>query len=170
MFRRNARAANGEGAKESAHCSSGRDHIAEAQPPGKLSAFSIFDTHKSQRAAEQGHIFREIDHFSLALLRILYVPEIMHNRRYAQQKSRDSGRSELRLDSENQAGAAQGGGNSGGGYSGLRRGPVLRGNLLRHLLALNQMVDPAVEEEPAEYQASEHVGESHSVSRNIRED
>jgi hypothetical protein len=160
-----------KGAKETARCSSGRDHTAEAQPLGKLSAFSIFDAHESKGPSEQGHVLGELDHFSLALLRVLYAPEIVHNRRYSQQKSRDGGRSELRLDSENKARAAQGESNSGSGYSGIWRGHVLRGNVLRHLLVLNHMVDPVVEEEPTEYQASEHVGESHKrFSRNIRED
>ena len=163
-------AANADGAKQTARCSSGRDHIAEAQPLGKLSAFPIFDAHKSKGPAEQGHILGEMDHFSLAPLWILYAPEIVHNWRYCQQKSRDGGRSQLRLDSENETRAAQSESNSASGYSGIRRGDVLRGNVLRHLLALNQVVDPVVEEETAKYHASEHIGESHKRrSRNIRE-
>ena len=122
---------------------------------GKAGFPGFVDTEEGERAAGKREIFGEVDHLIHLLVGIFFAPEVVHDGRNSGEKAENRYGPELGLDAEQQAGSAGDERDGRQPYCEFRLGDAFGSGIGRHGFCLAQVIDAVVEEESAEYDATD---------------
>src|SRR4051812_34243746 len=111
-----------------------------------------------------------MDHLLLALLRVFMLPEVMHYWRDARQEAQNCQCAYLGFHAQQDACASDREGHARADHRRLGQRHALRRRVLRHQLALLKVVNPVIEKESAEDEASEQKRGFHRNLRIVRLD
>lgn len=110
----------------------------------------LFHSHERQCATGQCEVLGEGDQVGLSLIRIIRTPEIVHQRRRAQEKTNEGCRAPAWLHAEQNARSTEKHSYSGSNHRGRRHRQVLRSRVLRERLSILEVINGVVNEEAAE--------------------
>lgn len=115
----------------------------------------LFDAGQGKNRAQQRHVLTEMNHFVLPGLRVILIPEIVYQWGDCSEKAEETCGAKLRLDSEDEADAAQGEGNSGSDDRGVRRGNSFCSRVLSERAPFLKVINSVVKEKTAEDDVAE---------------